>query len=233
MAIGAQNAFVLRLGIDGERRMIALVVSICAVSDAVLITAGALGIGALIEAAPVALIAIRIVGSGFLIVYGLLAARRAFHPAALVPAALPPAAPPQAGTAAGGAGRTGTSTSTGTGTSTSSSSSSSSSITDTRTHTSSSTAAAALTAVALTWLNPHVYLDTVVFLGSVANQQGPAERWWWVGGAILASFLWFFGLGFGARLLRPVFARPRSWQVLDALIAAVMLVLGIRLALGG
>jgi len=87
--------------------------------------------------------------------------------------------------------------------------------------------------VAFTWLNPHVYLDTVVLLGSVANQQGADERWWWSAGAISGSFLWFFALGFGARLLRPVFARPAAWRVLDALIAVVMLALGLRLALGG
>ena len=187
IAIGAQNAFVLRLGIDGNGRIVAVVVSICALSDAVLITAGALGIGALIGAAPVALVIIRIVGSGFLIVYGLFAAYRAFHPKVLLPDA-------QLGPTLAGS---------------------------------------ALTAMALTWLNPHVYLDTVIFLGSVANQQGTDERWWWVGGAITASFLWFFGLGFGARLLRPIFARPRAWQVLDGLIAVVMLTLGIRMALGG
>ena len=92
--------------------------------------------------------------------------------------------------------------------------------------------AAVLTIVALTWLNPHVYLDTLIFLGSVANQQGEAARWWWGGGAIAASFLWFTGLGFGARLLRPFFARPSSWRVLDGLIAAVMLSLGVRMAIG-
>ena len=89
------------------------------------------------------------------------------------------------------------------------------------------------TVLALTWLNPHVYLDTVVFLGSVANQQGADERWWWVGGAITASFVWFFALGFGARVLRPAFARPRSWQVLDAIIAVVMVTLGVRMAVWG
>jgi L-lysine exporter family protein LysE/ArgO len=72
----------------------------------------------------------------------------------------------------------------------------------------------------------------VLLLGSVANQQGEAERWWWAGGAVLASFTWFTLLGFGARLLRPFFAKPSSWRVLDALIAVVMLALGIRMALG-
>jgi len=187
IAIGAQNAFVLRLGIDGQARVVAPVVLLCALSDAVLIGAGVLGIGALVHRLPVALTVIRIVGAAFLIGYGLMAARRAARPAAM--------APSEAGVRGG-------------------------------------RAATLLSAAAFTWLNPHVYLDTVLFLGSVANQQGHAERWWWAAGAISASFLWFFGLGFGARLLRPLFARPRSWQVLDVLIAAVMLALGARMVLG-
>jgi L-lysine exporter family protein LysE/ArgO len=187
IAIGAQNAYVLRLGIEGRARLILPVVLVCAVSDALLITAGVLGIGAVIEAAPLALVVIRVVGSGFLIVYGLFAAWRAVHPKALTAADV----------------------------------------------TSTITLKVALTTiVALTWLNPHVYLDTVIFLGSVANQQGAAERWWWAGGAIAGSFIWFFGLGFGARLLRPFFARPSSWRILDGFIAAVMLTLGIRMAVG-
>ncbi|KJC64979.1 LysE/ArgO family amino acid transporter [Agreia bicolorata] len=187
IAIGAQNAYVLRLGIAGRLRIVVAIVAICAISDAVLIAAGVLGIGVVIERAPVALVIIRIVGSAFLIVYGLLAARRVVRPQTLEPAAQ---------------------------------------------HGSISVKTAALTTLALTWLNPHVYLDTIVFLGSVANQQGPAERWWWAGGAMLGSLLWFSALGFGARLLRPFFARPNSWRILDAVIAVVMLALGIRMAVG-
>jgi L-lysine exporter family protein LysE/ArgO len=187
IAIGAQNAYVLRLGIEGRNRIVLGVVLVCALSDALLILAGVLGIGAVIEAAPVALVVIRILGSGFLLVYGVLAAVRVFRPRALVVSG----DPPQLGMGS-----------------------------------------AVATAVAFTWLNPHVYLDTVVLLGSVANQQGADERWWWSAGAIGGSFLWFFALGFGARLLRPVFARPAAWRVLDALIALVMLALGLRLALG-
>jgi L-lysine exporter family protein LysE/ArgO len=85
--------------------------------------------------------------------------------------------------------------------------------------------AAVLTSVALTWLNPHVYLDTVLLLGSVGNSYG-ADRWAFGVGAAIASVLWFSGLGFGARLLRRVFARPLAWRVLDVLIAAVMITLG-------
>jgi len=186
VAIGAQNAFVLRLGIEGRSRIIAPVVLICALSDAALILAGVLGMGALVSAAPVAMLVIRMVGAAFLIGYGLWAARRAIRPGALVV--------------------TGSSEATG-------------------------MRVAIGTVLALTWLNPHVYLDTVVFLGSVASQQGAAERWWWVGGAMTASLVWFAGLGFGARLLRPIFARPGAWRVLDGAIAVVMLALGARLAL--
>jgi L-lysine exporter family protein LysE/ArgO len=186
IAIGAQNAYVLRLGIAGGRRLVTTAVVICASSDAALIAAGVLGIGAVLESAPVALLIIRIVGSGFLIVYGLLAARRVFRAESLIPAAVDDV----------------------------------------------SLKTIVVTVMALTWLNPHVYLDTVILLGSVANQQGDSERWWFAGGAMLGSLLWFSALGFGARLLRPLFARPVSWRVLDGLIAVVMLSLGIRMAFG-
>ncbi|WP_198659247.1 LysE/ArgO family amino acid transporter [Nocardiopsis sp. FIRDI 009] len=188
VAIGAQNAYVLRLGIDGRPRTVLAVVLVCALSDAALITAGVLGVGAVIEAAPTALVAVRVLGAGFLVVYGLLAAVRVVRPGALTSDGAPRSL------------RLGP---------------------------------AVVTALAMTWLNPHVYLDTVVFLGSVANQQEGQARWWWARGAVTASFLWFFALGFGARFLRPVFARPGAWRVLDGAIAVVMLSLGARLALGG
>jgi L-lysine exporter family protein LysE/ArgO len=86
--------------------------------------------------------------------------------------------------------------------------------------------------LALTWLNPHVYLDTVLLLGAIANTHGPTGRWWFALGACCASTLWFSGLGFGARLLSPLLSRPRSWQVLDLLIAATMLLIACELALG-
>jgi len=95
------------------------------------------------------------------------------------------------------------------------------------------TRAALLTVAAFTWLNPHAYLDTVVLLGSIGNQQGPDDRWWWVAGAVLASITWFSVVGFGARLLRPVFARPGAWRVLDGFVAVVMLALGLKLLLAG
>jgi L-lysine exporter family protein LysE/ArgO len=185
IAIGAQNAFVLRQGIRGEH--VAVVVAICALSDAVLIAAGILGIGALIEAAPVVVDVIRYAGAAFLIGYGLIAAKRAIRPGSLT-----------AGEQQGPL----------------------------------STKSAVATVLALTWLNPHVYLDTVLLLGSVANSQAPDARWWFGGGAMLGSILWFSALGFGARLLRPFFAKPSSWRILDGAIAVVMFALGIRMAIG-
>jgi L-lysine exporter family protein LysE/ArgO len=92
--------------------------------------------------------------------------------------------------------------------------------------------AAVLTMLVFTWANPHVYLDTLVFLGSVANQQGVDDRWWWTVGAVAASCLWFGALGFGGRLLRPLFAKPATWRVFDGLVAVVMLGFGVTLLLG-
>lgn len=184
VAIGAQNAYLLKLGIEGQNRTVLIVVLICALSDGVLIVAGVAGIGALIDAVPLAIEVMRVLGAAFLITYGLFAARRAFRPSTLE-------ADDTAGIALG---------------------------------------TAVATVLALTWLNPHVYLDTVLFLGSVANQQ--ADRWWWAAGAVVSSFTWFFAIGFGSRLLRPLFAKPGSWRVLDGMIAMVMLTLGAGMALG-
>ena len=185
MAIGSQNAFVLRQGIRGEH--VAAVVLVCSVSDALLIAAGIAGIGALIEANPVVVEVARYAGAAFLVGYGVMAARRAIRPGALT------ASGRQKALRAG---------------------------------------AARLHGLALTWLNPHVYLDTVLLLGSLANQQAQDLRWWFGAGAIAASIAWFSALGFGARILRPFFARPSSWRLLDGLIAVVMLALGLRLAVG-
>ena len=187
VAIGAQNAYLLRLGVEGRGRILITVVLICACSDAVLIAAGVAGIGAVIEAAPVAVDLVRVFGAIFLISYGVMAARRAFRPDGLTLAEGP---------------------------------------------TDASMKAIVATTLALTWLNPHVYLDTVMLLGSIANQQGEGERWWWALGAITASFTWFFLLGYGARLLKPLLARPSAWQALDALIALVMVGLGVGLIVG-
>ncbi|MHC6219619.1 LysE/ArgO family amino acid transporter [Arthrobacter sp. MMS24-S77] len=189
VAIGAQNAFVLRQGIRGEH--VGPIVAVCAISDALLIAAGVLGTGALLAAAPAAVVVLRYVGAAFLVTYGVMAARRILKPQAL--ASAEPGSP--------GAGRSGL-------------------------------AAALATVLALTWLNPHVYLDTVLLLGSVANAQGPGLQWWFGAGAMLGSTLWFCSLGFGAKLLRGFFARPASWRILDGGIAVTMMGLGVGLALG-
>jgi L-lysine exporter family protein LysE/ArgO len=186
VAIGTQNAFVLRQGIRGEH--VAAVVLICAASEAVLIAAGVAGVGALIKQAPLVVDVARFAGAAFLLAYGAMAARRAIRPGALQASGSPAAA------SAGGA---------------------------------------IATVLALTWLNPHVYVDTVLLLGSVANQQGPGLRWWFGAGAVAASIIWFSALGFGARALRPFFARPSSWRVLDGVIAVIMVALGFSLAFGG
>jgi L-lysine exporter family protein LysE/ArgO len=183
VAIGAQNAFVLRQGIRGEH--VAVTVLICALSDAVLIAAGILGIGTLIEAAPAVVVIIRFAGAAFLLAYGILAAKRAIRPGALTAAA-------QQGPL--------------------------------------SRKAAVATVLALTWLNPHVYLDTVVLLGSVAAAHDDA-RWWFGLGAACGSVLWFTGLGFGARLLRRPFARASAWRALDGAVTLVMGAIGLSLVM--
>jgi L-lysine exporter family protein LysE/ArgO len=184
VAIGAQNAFVLRQGVAREH--VAPVVAICAVSDLVLIVAGVAGIGTIVEQAGWAVDLMRWFGVAFLTWYGvrsLLKARRSAGLAAGAPEPL-------------------------------------------------TRRTAVLTATALTWLNPHVYLDTVLLLGSIASTHGSDGRWWFAAGAGTASVVWFSGLGFGARLLSPVLALPSAWQVLDLLIGLTMLTIALVLALG-
>lgn len=181
VAIGAQNAFVLRQGL--RREHLPAVVAVCILSDAILILAGTAGIGRLTQAAPLVLDVIRWAGAAFLLAYAFLSLRRALNPAGLQ---------------AAGQGR-------------------------------GTLAAAVLTCLSLTWLNPHVYLDTVVLLGSLAAAHGPEDRWVFAAGAAAASTVWFSALGFGARLLAPVFARPRAWQILDAAIGVFMVVLAVSL----
>jgi L-lysine exporter family protein LysE/ArgO len=93
-------------------------------------------------------------------------------------------------------------------------------------------AAVLLACLAFTWLNPAVYLDTVVLIGSVANSS-PGRQWWFAAGAAVGSVVWFAGLGFGARMLGPLFARPRAWRWLDAFTAVAMTAIGVRVLLGG
>ena len=183
VAIGAQNAFVLRQGIRNEH--VLPVVILCALSDLVLILAGVAGVGALVTAHPQLLTVARYGGAVFLVGYGLLAARRALRPTTLTPSDAGPA----------------------------------------------SLKSVLLTCLALTFLNPHVYLDTVVLLGTLASQQGDA-RWRFGAGAAAASLVWFFGLGFGARRLAGLFTKPSTWRVLDGVIALTMIGLGVSLALG-
>ena len=175
VAIGAQNAFVLRQGL--RREHVGAIVAFCATADAVLMLAGIAGLATVLGHQPVLAGVLTAGGALFLAVYGLRALARARQGGAL-------------GAAAGTAPL-------------------------------SRRAALAQTA-AFTLLNPHVYLDTVLLVGSVGAQMG-ATRWWFGLGAATASLLWFTALGFGARLLAPVFARPRAWQVLDVLIGLTML----------
>ncbi|MEV4277302.1 LysE/ArgO family amino acid transporter [Actinoplanes xinjiangensis] len=180
IAIGAQNAFVLRQGL--RREHVLPVVLTCALSDLALISAGIAGLGAVLTAQPALITAIRWAGAAFLIGYAVLAARRALRPqAALDPAAQAP----------------------------------------------TTLRATLLTCLALTYLNPHVYLDTVLLLGSVAQQH--ASRWAFGLGAAAASLSWFFALGVGARRLAPLLARPAAWRILDGSIALVMAALGVML----
>lgn len=174
LVIGAQNAFVLRLGLRGEH--VLPVVLTCALSDAVLILLGVTGFAQVSAVLPWAEPVMRYAGAAFLIVYGV----RSFRSALEAEASLK--------------------------------------VSGTATITLQS---ALLTCLALTWLNPHVYLDTVVLIGSLSTQFDEG-RGLFAFGAMLASFTFFFSLGYGARLLRPFFARPGTWRVLDGGIGLVM-----------
>jgi L-lysine exporter family protein LysE/ArgO len=183
VAIGAQNAFVLRQGL--RREHVLPVVLTCALSDALLISGGILGLGALLTRSQLALDIAKYGGAAFLYTYAFLAARRAFHPSAIASADHAPAA----------------------------------------------LRSVVLACLGFTYLNPHVYLDTVVLLGSLANQRGTDGRWLYGLGAVTASFTWFFSLGFFSRKLSPTFARPRAWQFLDTAIALLMTTLATYLLL--
>jgi L-lysine exporter family protein LysE/ArgO len=181
VAIGAQNAFVLRQGL--LRKHVLVMVLICAISDATLIILGVLGLGALISALPWLLEVIRWVGVAFLVWYGSTSLKRFMKNESLKAA--------EAG--------------------------------------SGNLKQTVLTTLALTFLNPHVYLDTVIFIGGIANQFGD-QKWMFVIGAVTASFIWFFGLGFGASKASVVMSKPAFWMILDVFIAAVMFSLAITLA---
>ena len=182
VAIGAQNAFVLRQGL--RREHVGAVVAFCALADALLISAGVMGLGQALGDQPVLTRALAWVGAAFLAVYGWRALRRARHPGTLSAAGGDQPVPLRA---------------------------------------------ALLQAAAFTLLNPHVYLDTVLLVGSIGAQQAPELRPWFALGASRASLLWFGALGHGARWLAPWFARPRAWQILDALIGLTMWAMALML----
>jgi L-lysine exporter family protein LysE/ArgO len=173
IAIGAQNAFVLRQGL--KRQNVFAIVLFCAVADAVLIGAGILGLGAVIESVPWVLVALRFGGAAYLVWFGIGSIRRAISP----------------------------------------------SILEVSGQAKSNLSKAIGTAAALTFLNPHVYIDTVILLGSIGNQF-VNDRWWFWLGASIGSFVWFFGLGYFARLLSPFTSSLKFWRILDSLIAVVM-----------
>lgn len=203
VAIGAQNLFVLRQGVRREHLL--AVVAVCAVSDAVLILLGVSGVGLVLQAVPWLIVVVRWAGAAFLVGYGLLAARRALRPSGET---LRVDAAPAASASPAETGRTAVKAR------------------PART----TLAATVLTCLALTWLNPHVYLDTVFLLGSVATTHGDG-RWAFAIGACLASLAWFSLLGFGARYLGRWLDTPRAWRILDAIIAVVMFAIAISLVL--
>jgi|TARA_B100000989_G_scaffold232206_1_gene178966 L-lysine exporter family protein LysE/ArgO len=204
VAIGAQNLFVLRQGI--RREHVLAVVVVCAASDAILIVLGVSGVGLALAALPWLVTAVRWAGAAFLVGYGLLAARRAWRPAGALTVD-----DPRDDIAGSATERP---------------------VQVQPTTTATRLSATVLTVLALTWLNPHVYLDTVFLLGGVANTHGD-DRWLFALGAVTASILWFSALGFGARYLGRWLATPRAWRILDAIIAVVMIVLGVSLVVGG
>jgi L-lysine exporter family protein LysE/ArgO len=182
IAIGAQNAFVLRQGL--RREHVLIIVAFCALADLLLIGAGVAGVAHVLGQAPRLTLALTVAGTLFLAWYGIRALARARKTSAM--------------TVAEGATRI-------------------------------SVRNAVAQAAGFTFLNPHVYLDTVLLMGSIGARQPSDLRLWFVGGAAVASGAWFTTLGFGARLLRPVFRTPRAWQVLDTLIGITMLALAASL----
>ncbi len=173
VAIGAQNAFILKMGL--LRHHVFVLTSICFIADAALIVAGVVGLGAIVHAAPVLLTWISFGGAAFLFLYGAQALYRVFKLNRLHASGEP-----------------------------------------------LSLKAAISTILAFTFLNPHVYLDTVVLLGGLAARFSGNAQLAFTVGAITASGMWFYGLGFGARLLQPLFARPQAWRILDGCVCLIM-----------
>ncbi len=181
MAIGAQNAFLIRQGLT--KKHVPLVVAICAVSDALLIFAGIGGLGLAVSKLPTLLEVVRWFGVAYLLWFAFKSAKSAFKTEQL-----------NAGTGQSG-----------------------------------SLKQVVITTLALTYLNPHVYLDTVIFLGSIGNQFGE-NRWFFAAGAAVASIIWFSLVGFGAKAAAGIMAKPSFWRVLDSLIAIVMVSIAVMLA---
>lgn len=181
LAIGAQNAFVIRQGL--ARTHVFWLCLFCATSDAILVSVGVLGFGAIVETFPRLPQIMALAGAAFLITYAILR----FHAA-----------------------WTGDYTMQLSGQS-------------------ASLAATIATAAAFTWLNPHVYLDTVGLIGAISTKFASPQHYVFGAGAITASFVFFFGLGYGARLLAPIMTSARAWRVLDIIIGLVMLALAAKL----
>jgi len=183
-----------------RREHVFVVAAICAISDAALIALGVSGVGLVLHAVPWLIDVVRWAGAAFLVGYGIMAARRAWRPSGQALAVT--AAEAEAHRPS----------------------------TPTATATRTRLMPVVATCLALTWLNPHVYLDTVFLLGTVANSHGD-DRWLFAAGAMVASVVWFFGLAYGARFLGRWLSTPRAWRILDAVIAVVMIGLGISLVL--
>ncbi|ATD72572.1 LysE/ArgO family amino acid transporter [Gordonia sp. 1D] len=183
VAIGPQNVFVLRQGV--ARRHTGAIVAVCAISDVALIVAGVAGLGAIVAAHPQFVAVAKIVGGLYVLVLGLLAAKRCLRSNEAISANAEEAESAGRWVAVG-------------------------------------------TALALTWLNPHVYLDTVLTMGAIANGHGNG-KWAFAIGACLASILWFTALGGGARRLSRFFTSPRAWKILDAVVAVIMIGMAIAL----
>ena len=213
VAIGAQNIYVLRQGL--LRTHILPVVAICIASDWLLMSLGISGFGVLVDRAPWLITALRVFGAAFLLYYAYGAYRRARHPQSMSVTQISDDSPATSstpfGTERGGAERGGVD--------------GGSARPD-----AGSRAGAVAGILAVTYLNPHVYLDTIVLMGSVANSHGD-QRWSFGAGMMLASLVWFLALGYGSRVLTPVFARPTAWRVLDSVIVVIMVALAVGILL--
>ncbi len=180
VAIGAQNAYLLRLGLT--RQHVGIAVALCAISDAALIMLGIGGVGAVVENFPEVLTVVTYGGAAYLLAYAARSAWSAYRPGVLLPTEAPPR----------------------------------------------SLSVVVAATLAFTFLNPHVYIDTVLLVGSIGNQYGP-DRWLFALGAATASVVWFSLLGFGAHFAAPLMSRAYTWRILDSFIALVMLSLAIGL----